>query len=136
MQPQGGTESDPYALRMSRRNTDVHSPNVVVPESAHFSFEKACEILSLEMRVAPSDGRFRMDADAAADLINKNTAALQKYRCSCRGGRRDEVSDLHCRKETHSTILYTRTMSGRLVVNLNTSPEGNITNHRGDYPQW
>ena len=72
----GGTESNLQALRMARRNTDVHSPNVVLPESAHFSFEKACEILSLEMRVAPSDDRFRMNTDAADELIDKNTIAL------------------------------------------------------------
>ncbi len=72
----GGTESNLQALRMARRNAGVRSPNVVVPESAHFSFEKACEILSLEMRMAPSDGRYRMDAEAAADLTDKNTIAL------------------------------------------------------------
>jgi tyrosine decarboxylase / aspartate 1-decarboxylase len=61
---------------MARRDASVRSPNVIVPESAHFSFEKACEILCLEMRVAPSGDGYRMDAEAAASLADKNTIAL------------------------------------------------------------
>ena len=72
----GGTESNIQALRMARRNAGVRSPNVVVPESAHFSFEKSCDILSLEMRVAPSSDGYRMDADATTDLMDKNTVAV------------------------------------------------------------
>jgi len=42
----------------------VKSPNVIVPESGHFSFQKACDILGLEIRTVPLDAEFRMDVEA------------------------------------------------------------------------
>ena len=50
----GGTESNIQALRLAKAlRHDVAQPNVVLPESAHFSFKKACDILGLEMRKVP-----------------------------------------------------------------------------------
>jgi len=72
----GGTESNIQALRIAGKAKPVASPNVVVPESAHFSFEKACDLLGMEMRTVPSDGGYRMDADAAAGFIDDHTIAL------------------------------------------------------------
>jgi tyrosine decarboxylase/aspartate 1-decarboxylase len=51
----GGTESNIQVLRMARGLAGVRDPNVVVPESAHFSFEKACDLLSMEIRPVPLD---------------------------------------------------------------------------------
>ncbi|HZD44344.1 MAG TPA: tyrosine decarboxylase MfnA, partial [Methanomicrobiales archaeon] len=41
----GGTESNIQALRIAKKSKNVPRPNVIVPESVHFSFEKACEML-------------------------------------------------------------------------------------------
>ena len=49
---------------------------MIVPESAHFSFKKACDILCLEMRTVPLGTDFRMDADRAAEQVDDNTVAL------------------------------------------------------------
>ena len=78
----GGTESNIQALRLAKARmcTDGKShhgqPNIVVPESAHFSFKKACDILCLEMRRVPLRKDFRLDADLAAEQIDSNTIAL------------------------------------------------------------
>src|SRR5512136_2023062 len=72
----GGTESNIQVLRMARGLAGAKHPNVVVPESAHFSFEKACDILSLEIRPVPLDGNLRMDAEKAENLIDRNTVCL------------------------------------------------------------
>ncbi|QSZ67705.1 tyrosine decarboxylase MfnA [Methanofollis aquaemaris] len=72
----GGTESNLQALRIFAKMKSSRRPNVVVPESAHFSFEKACDILSLEMRTVPSDETFRMDVDALQDRIDENTCCV------------------------------------------------------------
>ena len=61
----GGTESNIQALRLAKAcGTTSQHPNVIVPDSAHFSFKKACDILGLEMRRVPLTKDYRMDADA------------------------------------------------------------------------
>ena len=112
----GGTESNLQALRMARRGKNVHSPNVVVPESAHFSFEKACEILSLEMRVAPSDDRYRMDADAAAGLIDKNTIALVGVAGTTEYGVVDPIAALSDIASDRNIALHIDAAFGGLVL--------------------
>ncbi len=73
----GGTESNIQALRIARaRKPGDTRQNVVVPASAHFSFKKACDLLSLEMKPVPLDGEFRMDADLAAEAIDEHTCCL------------------------------------------------------------
>jgi len=73
----GGTESNIQALRLAKvRRSDSVQPNVIVPGSAHFSFKKACDILGLEMRRVPLTKDFRMDADLAAEQVDRNTIAL------------------------------------------------------------
>lgn len=112
----GGTESNLQALRMARRNAGVRSPNVVVPESAHFSFEKACEILSLEMRVAPSDDRYRMDAEAAADLTDKNTIALVGVAGTTEYGVVDPIAALADLASDCGTAFHVDAAFGGLVL--------------------
>ncbi len=42
----GGTESNIQALRLAKvQQNEVSYPNIVVPESAHFSFKKASDLL-------------------------------------------------------------------------------------------
>ncbi|MFA4861701.1 tyrosine decarboxylase MfnA [Methanoregula sp.] len=73
----GGTESNIQALRLAKTHChEITTPNIIVPGSAHFSFKKACDILGLEMRRAPLLDDHRMDADAAAGLVDKNTVGL------------------------------------------------------------
>ena len=68
----GGTESNIQALRLAReRSSRYERPNVVVPDSAHFSFRKACDILGLEMRRVPLTRDYRMDADLPPGWLTK-----------------------------------------------------------------
>ena len=43
----GGTESNIQALRIAKALCQTSSPNVVIPESAHFSFRKAGDMLEI-----------------------------------------------------------------------------------------
>jgi len=73
----GGTESNIQALRLAKvLKKDIVYPNIVVPESAHFSFKKACDLLCLEMRTVSLGTDFRMDAQKAAEQIDRNTVCL------------------------------------------------------------
>ena len=62
----GGTEANLQAVRAARNLADGGSDaNVVAPESAHFSFQKAADVLDVELRLAPTDADHRADVDAA-----------------------------------------------------------------------
>ena len=72
----GGTESNVSALRLARNLAGVAEPEVVLPESAHYSFRVAAELLGIRLRYASLDEDFRPHMDEVEDLINSNTVAL------------------------------------------------------------
>jgi tyrosine decarboxylase / aspartate 1-decarboxylase len=91
----GGTESNIQALRLAKAlKKEVVYPNVVVPESAHFSFKKACDLLCLEMRAVPLGKDFRMDPQKAAEQIDKNTVCLVGIAGTTEYGMVDPIGDL------------------------------------------
>ncbi|MFW5978340.1 MAG: tyrosine decarboxylase MfnA, partial [Halohasta sp.] len=49
----GGTEANIQAVRAARNLAGTSDPNVVAPESAHFSVTKAAEVLGVELRTVP-----------------------------------------------------------------------------------
>jgi tyrosine decarboxylase/aspartate 1-decarboxylase len=91
----GGTESNIQALRLARViKKDIPYPNVVVPESAHFSFKKACDILCLEIRTVPLGDDFRMSADLAAEQVDRNTVCIVGIAGTTEYGMIDPISAL------------------------------------------
>jgi tyrosine decarboxylase/aspartate 1-decarboxylase len=113
----GGTESNIQALRLARvLRHDTDCPNIVVPASAHFSFKKACDILGLAMRKAPLDSDFRMDADKAAELIDKNTVALVGVAGTTEYGMVDPIADLAKVALQHSLFFHVDAAFGGMVI--------------------
>ncbi|MDO8842644.1 tyrosine decarboxylase MfnA [Methanocalculus sp.] len=72
----GGTESNIQALRIAKKQKSVDHPNVIIPASAHFSFDKACDMLGLEMRSVPLDANYRMDIDSVSNAVDARTAGI------------------------------------------------------------
>ncbi len=74
----GGNESNIQALRTARqlKHVDPGKANIVLPESAHYSFDKAAQMLGVSLRRAPVDDDMKADVDAMASLVDKNTIAL------------------------------------------------------------
>lgn len=70
----GATEANLTALWIARNLTGKRE--VVLPESAHFSFVKALDLLRLEPRWIPLDPEGRVRIDAYANAIGPQTAAL------------------------------------------------------------
>jgi tyrosine decarboxylase/aspartate 1-decarboxylase len=71
----GGTEANIQAVRIARNRGDSSSPNVVAPESVHFSFRKAAELLGVELRTAPTT-EHRADLDAMNELVDEDTVGV------------------------------------------------------------
>jgi tyrosine decarboxylase/aspartate 1-decarboxylase len=113
----GGTESNLQALRLAKvQQNDIAYPNAVVPESAHFSFKKACDILGIEMRGVPLAADFRMDAEAAAEQIDNNTIALVGIAGTTEYGMVDPIADLAKIAYQHNVFFHVDAAFGGMVI--------------------
>ncbi|MGA3359671.1 MAG: tyrosine decarboxylase MfnA [Halobacteriota archaeon] len=72
----GGTESNIQAVRASKLLSGTRKPNIVVPESAHQSFEKARDFTGVEVRQASLDERHAVDVNAVDELVDENTICI------------------------------------------------------------
>ncbi len=76
----GGTESILMAVKTARdrarEERGVARPELLAPRSAHPAFAKAASYLGLELVQVPLRDDFRADVDAAARLVNENTALV------------------------------------------------------------
>lgn len=78
----GGTESIMLSVKAARDRARVHQPGIqkpelVLPETAHAAFFKACQYFDIRPVVTPVDpASFRADPDAMAKAIGANTILL------------------------------------------------------------
>jgi tyrosine decarboxylase/aspartate 1-decarboxylase len=70
----GGTEANITALWIAKKVTG--GTQVIYPQSAHFSFQKALDILNLEGRMIGLNERFEVDVSEVEKNINDETAAV------------------------------------------------------------
>ena len=89
----GGTESNVQAIRLARNRADTRTPNFVAPESAHFSFRKAADVLGVELRTAPLSD-YRANLDAVAELIDSDTVCVVGVAGTTEYGRVDPIPAL------------------------------------------
>ncbi|WP_407355170.1 tyrosine decarboxylase MfnA [Methanolobus sp. WCC5] len=94
----GGTESNIQAIR-SMRNLSTpgawcERPNIVVPDSAHFSFDKVSDILDIELRKASLDANLKVSVKSVEALIDKNTIGLVAIAGSTEFGQVDPIERL------------------------------------------
>lgn len=95
----GGTESNIQAVRGMKNlaNLEKHltgTPNIVVPESAHFSFDKVANMLGIEIRRAALDPEFRVDLASVENLIDANTIGLVGIAGNTEFGQIDPIEEL------------------------------------------
>ncbi|WP_440991054.1 tyrosine decarboxylase MfnA [Haloarchaeobius baliensis] len=90
----GGTEANIQAVRIARNRAVSSTPNVVVPESAHFSFQKAADVLSVELRVAPLTEDWTADVGAVRRFCDEDTALVVGVAGTTEYGRVDPIPAL------------------------------------------
>ncbi len=112
----GGTESNIQALRAARNLSGKSHPNVVVPSSAHFSFDKIANLLGIEIRKAGLDGFFRADISSVESLIDDNTIALVGIAGSTEFGQIDPVVELAELALSHDIYLHIDAAFGGFVI--------------------
>ncbi len=112
----GGTESNIQALRIAKKQKNVPRPNVVVPESVHFSFEKACDMLCMEVRTVPLSKKYCMDTDAVLEKIDVNTVAMVGVAGTTEYGTVDPIRVLSEIARDEEIFLHVDAAFGGLVL--------------------
>ncbi|ELY44349.1 tyrosine decarboxylase MfnA [Natronorubrum sulfidifaciens] len=90
----GGTEANIQAVRIARERAETRTPNVVMPESGHFSFRKAADVLGVDLRIVPTDETYRADLEAVRSCVDEQTALVVGVAGTTEYGRVDPISEL------------------------------------------
>jgi tyrosine decarboxylase/aspartate 1-decarboxylase len=112
----GGTESNIQALRIAKTLAGKYHPNVVLPESAHFSFQKACDILGLEIRSVPLDRDYRVDVGKASDAVDTNTCCIIGVAGTTEYGIVDPIDNLAGIARDHNIFFHVDAAFGGMVL--------------------
>jgi sphinganine-1-phosphate aldolase len=116
----GGTESILMAVRAYRqqaRARGVESPNLVVAETVHAAFDKACDYFCVEIRKVPCDAKtLRAVPRAMQRRIDRNTIALACSAVAFPHGTLDPVSDLAAVAKRHGVGLHVDSCLGSFLL--------------------
>jgi len=112
----GGTEANLMALLAARNMAQVSQPEVVLPESAHFSFTKICNLLTLKPVHAGLDSSFRADSSSVEKCVTKNTIAIVGTAGTAELGAVDPIEELSRIATEHNVWLHVDAAFGGLVI--------------------
>ena len=112
----GGTEANLLAMLMARNLAKVNKPEVVLPESAHFSFTKICNMLNLKPIYASLDNSFKVNPSEVENLINKNTVAVVGTAGTAELGVVDPIDQLSEIALRRGVYLHVDAAFGGLVI--------------------
>ncbi|MCX8150276.1 MAG: tyrosine decarboxylase MfnA [Candidatus Bathyarchaeota archaeon] len=112
----GGTEANLLAMLAARDQASTQTPEVILPESAHFSFHKICRLLKLKPVFARLDSNFRVDTDHVEQLLTKNTVAIVGTAGSAELGTVDPIDQLSVIATKNDVHLHVDAAFGGLVL--------------------
>ena len=112
----GGTEANLMALWAARNLSKVSQPEVVLPESAHFSFTKICSMLNLKPIYAKLDDAYKVDAKDVEKHVNENTVAIVGTAGTAELGVVDSIEELSSIALRHGVYLHVDAAFGGLVI--------------------
>jgi tyrosine decarboxylase/aspartate 1-decarboxylase len=112
----GGTESNIQGIRAARNTSSIRDGNIVVPQSAHFSFDKIADILCLEVRHAELDGDLRVDMASVDSLVDEKTVALVGIAGTTEFGQVDPIEDLANMAEERGINLHVDGAFGGFIL--------------------
>ncbi len=112
----GGTESNIQAIRAARNESGVKDGNIIVPASAHFSFDKIADLLCLEVRKADLDESLKVDLSSVESLIDDRTVALVGIAGTTEFGQVDPIDGLGRIAQRHRIHLHVDAAFGGFVL--------------------
>jgi len=112
----GGTEANLLALLAARNMAGVSSPEVVLPESAHFSLTKICSLLGLKTVYANLDSAYKVDVSSVEKCITKNTVAVVGTAGTAELGAVDPIDKLSEIALERGVYLHVDAAFGGLII--------------------
>ena len=112
----GGTESNIQAIHAIRNARGIREPNIIVPASAHFSFDKVADILMVKVKKADLDPELRVDIASVEDLIDDNTIGIVGIAGTTEFGQIDPIKDLSDLALAANLFLHVDAAFGGFVI--------------------
>jgi len=112
----GGTEANLLALLAARNMANVSNPEVVLPESAHFSFTKICDLMGLKAVYASLDSAYRVVPSSVESCITKNTVAVVGTAGTAELGAVDPIDKLSEIALDRGVYLHVDAAFGGLII--------------------
>ncbi len=112
----GGTEANMLALLAARNMAGVSQPEVVLPQSAHFSFTKICSLMNLKPVYADLDSSFKVNLLSVEKCFSKNTVAIVGTAGTAELGIVDPIEELAGIALEHNVWLHIDAAFGGLVI--------------------
>ncbi|MFX1419302.1 MAG: tyrosine decarboxylase MfnA [Promethearchaeota archaeon] len=113
----GGSEANLIAMRIAKElRPDISNPEVVVPCSAHISFDKAANLLGIKLKKANLDDKFELDLNHFESLINKNTCGVVGIAGTTSLGLIDPIEDIGKIVEDENIFFHVDAAFGGFVL--------------------
>ncbi len=112
----GGTESNIQAIHAIRNARNLREPNIIVPESAHFSFDKVADVLKVTVQKAELDSDLKVDLSSVEDLINDNTIGIVGIAGTTEFGQIDPIRALSDLALSENVFLHVDAAFGGFVI--------------------
>ena len=104
----GGTEANLMAIRAARNHArkykGITDGEIIVPDSAHFSFKKAADMLNLKIVEPKLDDNYKIDVDSVKDAISDKTVAIVAVAGTTELGLIDPIEEIS--KIAHENNIY------------------------------
>jgi len=111
----GGTEANILAMWAARNLNKKHN-EVIVPVSAHVSFDKAADLLNLKLIKVALNDLFQIDVTAAEDAITSKTTAIVGIAGTTELGVVDPITELSEIAVDHDIYLHVDAAFGGFVL--------------------
>nr|WP_295000407.1 tyrosine decarboxylase MfnA [uncultured Methanobrevibacter sp.] len=104
----GGTEANLMAIRAARNHArkykGITDGEIIIPDSAHFSFKKAADMLNLKIVEAKLDENYKIDVESVRDAISDKTVAIVAIAGTTELGLIDPIGEIS--KIAHENNIY------------------------------
>jgi len=113
----GGSEANVTALWAIRnnKNLNLETPEIIVPESVHISFDKAADLLKLKLIKVPTTPKYQVNLEAVIESITKKTIACVGVAGTTAFGTIDPLNELNKICLEHQLDMHIDAAFGGLV---------------------
>ena len=113
----GGSEANIIAMRIAKKiRSDIKDPEIVVPISAHISFDKGADLLGIKLRKARVNNNYELDLNHFESLINENTCGVVGIAGTTSLGLIDPIKEIAKIIENRNIFLHIDAAFGGFVL--------------------